>query len=268
MLRLFTASLMLIAASPINAQPLNPSWSGRWEASDTTLIVTSKNVINQGKICRWANKAPTGNFEGCLSHYAGGIKKSELLERFEAMQTAIKEQATSMDAAAKASAAKAVQTLKEKLELLSNDTFRILTTSDADYQGSGDCGAYYIMDKGVPYVVRQCESAGAEFALTVDPMQRAAAPTALTAIDGRWHSPQWKYGYELKDGVGTATATNSAKFKVGDEIIYLSPKGKNTFEGEQIYQNGKFNPITATLLPDGRLQFKGEKNISWTMSRQ
>ncbi len=268
MLRLLAVSLLSLIVTSINAQQLNPSWNGRWEGGDTTLIVTQKNVINLGKICRWTDKAPTGNFEGCLSHYAGGVKKSELLERFDAMQAAIKEQASSMDAAAKASAAKTVQALKAKLEQLSNDTFRILTTSDADYQGSGDCGAYYIMDKGVPYVVRQCESAGAEFALMVDPMQRATAPAALNAIDGRWHSPQWKYGYELKGGVGTATATNSAKFKVGDEIIYLSSKGKNTFEGEQIYQNGKFNPITVTLLPDGRLQFKGDKNITWTMVRQ
>jgi hypothetical protein len=110
---------------------MNPSWVGRWQSGETTLIVTPKNVINFGKICRWVDKAPT-QFEGCIAHYA----------------------------------------------------------------------------------------------------------------------------------------TNSAKFKIGDEIIYLSAKGKNTFEGEQVYQNGKFNPISATLLPDGRLQFKGEKNISWTMTRQ
>lgn len=266
MLRLLTASLLFSILTPINAQPLNPSWNGRWVGGNTTLIVTQKNVINQGKICRWANKAPAGNFEGCLSHYAGGVKKSELMESFEAMRAEIKKQWHGP--AATASAYKTVQALKAKLDQLSNDTFRILTTSDADYVGSGDCGAYYIMDKGVPYVVRQCESAGAEFALMVDPMQRATAPAALNAIDGRWHSPQWKYGYELKDGVGTATATNSAKFKVGDEIIYLNPKGKNTFEGEQIYRNGKFNPITVTLLPDGKLQFKGDKNITWTMVRQ
>jgi hypothetical protein len=184
------------------------------------------------------------------------------------MQAEIKAQAPNTDVASQANAAKTVLALKSQVNQLSNDTFRILMTTDADYQGSGDCGAYYIMDKGVPYVVRQCESAGAEFALMVDPMRRAAAPAALNAIDGRWHSAQWKYGYELKDGVGTATATNSPKFKIGDEIIYLSSKGKNTFEGEQVYQNGKFNPISVTLLPDGRLQFKGEKNISWTMTRQ
>jgi len=267
MLRLLATFLLLLTVAPIYAQPLNPVWIGRWQAGDSTLIVTSKNIIHQGKICRWVNKAPT-NFEGCIAHYAASVKKSEMLGLLASMQTGIKEQASNMDAAARASATKTLQALKLQLDKLSDDTFRTIVTSDADYQGSGDCGAYFIMDKGVPYIVRQCESAGAEFALTVDPMQRATAPAALNAIDGRWHSPQWKYGYELKDGVGTATATNSPKFKVGDEIIYLSVKGKNTFEGEQIYQNGKFNPITVTLLPDGKLQFKGDKNITWTMVRQ
>lgn len=267
MTRLLISCFMFSMWGFAHAQPMNPSWIGRWQAGDTTLIVTPKNVINQGKICRWVDKAPT-KFEGCIAHYAAGVKKAEIVELFNLMQTRVKEQAPNMDAASRASAAKTVLEVKSKLEQLSNDTFRSIITSDADYQGSGDCGAYYIMDKGTPFVVRQCESAGAEFTLMFDPMQRAVAPAALNAIDGRWHSVQWKYGYELKGGVGTATATNSAKFKVGDEIIYLSSTGKNTFEGEQIYQNGKFNPITVTLLPDGRLQFKGDKNISWIMTRQ
>ena len=267
MIRLLSSCLLLLACVSAHAQPMNPSWIGRWQSGETTLVVTPKNVINFGKICRWVDKAPT-QFEGCIAHYAANVKKTEILELFDLMQTRVREQAPNMDAASKASAVKTVQNVKSKLEQLSNDTFRSVITSDADFQGSGDCGAYYIMDKGTPYIVRQCESAGAEFTLMFDPMQRTAAPAALSAIDGRWHSAQWKYGYELKDGVGTATATNSAKFKIGDEIIYLSSKGKNTFEGEQIYQNGKFNPISVTLLPDGRLQFKGEKNISWTMTRQ
>ena len=267
MIRLLSSCLLLLACVSAHAQPMNPSWIGRWQSGETTLVVTPKNVINFGKICRWVDKAPT-QFEGCIAHYAANIKKTEILELFDLMQTRVREQASNMDAASKASAAKTVQNVKSKLEQLSNDTFRSVITSDADFQGSGDCGAYYIMDKGTPYIVRQCESAGAEFTLMFDPMQRTAAPAALSAIDGRWHSAQWKYGYELKDGVGTATATNSARFKIGDEIIYLRPTGKNTFEGEQIYQNGKFNPISVTLLPDGRLQFKGEKNISWTMTRQ
>ena len=267
MIRLLSSCLLFLTCVSAHAQPMNPSWVGRWQSGETTLVVTPKNVINFGKICRWVDKAPT-QFEGCIAHYAANVKKTEILELFDLMQTRVREQASNMDAASKASAAKTVQNVKSKLEQLSNDTFRSVITSDADFQGSGDCGAYYIMDKGTPYIVRQCESAGAEFTLMFDPMQRTAAPAALSAIDGRWHSAQWKYGYELKDGVGTATATNSAKFKIGDEIIYLSSKGKNTFEGEQIYQNGKFNPISVTLLPDGRLQFKGEKNISWTMTRQ
>ena len=267
MIRLLSSCLLLLACASAHAQPMNPSWIGRWHGGDTTLIVTPKNVINQERICRWVDKAPA-KFEGCIAHYAVNVKKTEILELFDLMQSRVKEQAPNMDAASNASAAKTVQDVKSKLAQLSNETFRPIVTSDADSQGSGDCGAYYIMDKGTPYVVRLCESAGAESTLMFDPMQRTAAPIALNAIDGRWHSAQWKYGYELKGGVGTATATNSAKFKIGDEIVYLSPKGKNTFEGEQIYQNGKFNPISATLLPDGRLQFKGEKNISWTMTRQ
>ena len=267
MIRLLSSCLLLLACLSAHAQPMNPSWIGRWQAGETTLIVTPKNVINYGKICRWVDKAPT-KFEGCIAHYAANIKKSELVELFVSMQAGVKDQAQNMDAASKAEVAKAMQMLKSQLDKLSNDTFRTLITTDADYEGSGDCGAFYIMDNGGPYVLRQCESAGPHAALIINPMQRTAAPAALSAIDGRWHSAQWKYGYELKDGVGTATATNSARFKIGDEIIYLRPTGKNTFEGEQIYQNGKFNPISVTLLPDGRLQFKGEKNISWTMTRQ
>jgi hypothetical protein len=99
-------------------------------------------------------------------------------------------------------------------------------------------------------------------------MQKVQAPATIAQLNGRWFSAQWKYGYELKDGVGTATATNSAKFKVGDEIIYLKPASNNSFEGEQVFQDGKFHQINVSLLPDGRLQFKAEKNISWTMSRQ
>ena len=32
----------------------------------------------------------------------------------------------------------------------------------------------------------------------------------LAELDGNWYSPQWKYGYVMKDGVGIATSTNSA----------------------------------------------------------
>ncbi len=248
------------------AQPINERWHGRWQSGETILIVTGQNVINNGRVCRWVGKAPTGKFSGCVAYYGGSTSKQEMGTRLQDMRTSIK--AAGMDAASLAQANKTLTELQTTLNALSPDKYRYVSTADADDQGSGDCGSAYILDKENVYVVGNCESAGPEFSLTVNAMQKVQAPAAITGLNGRWFSAQWKYGYELKDGVGTATATNSAKFKVGDEIIYLKPASKNSFEGEQVYQDGKFHPINVSLLPDGRLQFKGEKNISWTMSRQ
>ena len=248
------------------AQPINERWHGRWQSADTTLIVTGQNVINNGKVCRWVGKAPTGKFSGCVAYYGGSTSKQEMLGRLQDMRTSIK--AAGMDAASLAQANKTLNELQTTLNTLSPDKYRSVSTTDADDQGSGDCGSAYILDKENVYVVGNCESAGPEFSLTVNAMQKVQAPAAIAGLNGRWFSAQWKYGYELKDGVGTATATNSAKFKVGDEIIYLKPISNNNFEGEQVFQDGKFHQIQVSLLPDGKLQFKAEKNISWTMSRQ
>jgi hypothetical protein len=248
------------------AQPINERWLGRWQTGETSLIVTGQNVINHGKVCRWVGKEPTGNFIGCVAFYGGSTSKQEMMGRLQDMRTSIK--AVGMDAASLARANKTFTELQATLNALSPDTFRYVLTRDADYQGSGDCGSGYILDKENVHVVSNCESAGPEFALAVDAMQKVQAPAAVTQLNGRWFSAQWKYGYELKNGVGTATATNSAKFKVGDEIIYLKPVSNNTFEGTQVFQDGKFHEIKVSLLPDGRLQFRAEKNISWAMSRQ
>jgi hypothetical protein len=266
MSRYLLALVFAGVAFATQAQPINERWHGRWQTGETTLIVTGQNVINNGKVCRWVSKAPTGNFSGCVAYYGGSTSKQEMTGRLQEMRTSIK--GMGMDAASLTQANKTLSALQTTLNALSPDKFRYVSTSDADYQGSGDCGASYILDKDNVYIVGQCESAGPEFALTLSAMQKAQAPAAVTKLNGRWFSTQWKYGYELKDGVGIATATNSAKFKVGDEIIYLKPVLNHTFEGEQVFQDGKFHPINVSLLPDGRLQFKGEKNISWTMSRQ
>ncbi len=248
------------------AQPINERWLGRWQNGETILIVTGQNVINNGRVCRWVGKAPSGKFSGCVAYYGGSTSKQEMEGRLQEMRTSVK--GAGMDAASLVQANKTLSELQTTLNTLSPDKYRYVATTDADDQGSGDCGSTYILDKENVYVVGNCESAGPEFALTVNAMQKVQAPATVAKLNGRWFSAQWKYGYELKDGVGTATATNSAKFKVGDEIIYLKPVLNNTFEGEQVYQDGKFHPVNVTLLPDGRLQFKGEKNISWTMSRQ
>jgi uncharacterized protein len=106
-------------------------------------------------------------------------------------------------------------------------------------------------------------------------LNQVVSPTSSTqtsnaqvaTLDGNWHSPQWKYGYVLKDGMGVATTTNSPNFQVGQNIIQLTAASPNTFTGQQVYTDGKFYKVTATLLPDGRLSFAGEKNVKWVMER-
>jgi outer membrane protein OmpA-like peptidoglycan-associated protein len=89
----------------------------------------------------------------------------------------------------------------------------------------------------------------------------------LKRLDGNWFSKQWKYGYQLKDGVGTATSTNSQNFQVGQKIIQLTATSASTFKGQQVYTDGKFYNINVSLQPDGRLYFEGEKNAKWYMEK-
>jgi hypothetical protein len=89
----------------------------------------------------------------------------------------------------------------------------------------------------------------------------------VSALNGDWYSYKWKYGYSLKNGKGVAFATNSPNFKVGQEIIRLTEIGDNEFIGENVYKDGKFYKVKATLESDGRLVFEGEKNVRWEMNR-
>jgi hypothetical protein len=93
------------------------------------------------------------------------------------------------------------------------------------------------------------------------------AQSAINNIDGQWYSPEWRYGYVLRNGVGTATSTNSPNFQVGQNIIQLTATSATTFTGRQVYTDGRFYNVNVTLLPDGRLYFNGEKNVQWTMQR-
>lgn len=86
-------------------------------------------------------------------------------------------------------------------------------------------------------------------------------------FDGHWYSPQWRYGYILRDGIGVATSTNSSKFRVGDVIIRIYAVGPWTFVGEQVYRDGRWYRIRGHLAPDGRIYIDGEKNVSWYMIR-
>jgi hypothetical protein len=95
----------------------------------------------------------------------------------------------------------------------------------------------------------------------------AASESWLKQLDGNWSSKEWKYGYQLKNGVGIATATNSPNFRVGQKIIQLTAKSATSFVGQQVYTDGKFYNVKVTLQPDGRLYFEGEKNAKWYMER-
>ena len=271
MRRIFLSTVILALScitSGAAAQQINEQWLGHWDAPYDQLIVTPKNIVDAGNICKWVGKAPTGQHAGCVAFYSGTTTKKEMLATLQTMRDALRESAQNTDAQYLAEQKKLVDILETNLQSLSDSTFRVIDTSDADYEGSGDCGNHYIMDQGVAYSVRQCESAGLGSALVLTPMRKGPATGPITALNGNWVSTKWKYGYTLNNGLGTATATNSAKFKVGDEIIILRATGKNTFEGRQVYQDGKFYSVGAVMLPDGRLQFKGDKNISWIMERK
>lgn len=95
----------------------------------------------------------------------------------------------------------------------------------------------------------------------------AHAQNGLDVLDGNWYSTQWKYGYVLKNGIGTATSTNSPNFSVGQNIIILTATSPTTFSGRQVYTDGKFYNVQASLQADGRLYFEGEKNAKWVMER-
>jgi hypothetical protein len=102
---------------------------------------------------------------------------------------------------------------------------------------------------------------------TVTKFIPAASESWLKQLDGNWSSKEWKYGYQLKNGVGIATATNSPNFRVGQKIIQLTAKSATSFVGQQVYTDGKFYNVKVTLQPDGRLYFEGEKNAKWYMER-
>jgi hypothetical protein len=95
----------------------------------------------------------------------------------------------------------------------------------------------------------------------------AQAVVGNHVFDGHWYSPEWRYGYNLRGGIGTATSTNSPNFRVGDVIIRVHAVGPWTFVGEQVYRDGRWYRIRGELAPDGRIYINGEKNVSWFMVR-
>lgn len=107
----------------------------------------------------------------------------------------------------------------------------------------------------------------AQISSPITPTTSINSNNTIAALDGNWYSQQWKYGYTLKNGVGTATSTNSPNFQIGQNIIRLTATSNTTFVGQQIYTDGKFYKVNVKLMADGRLYFEGEKNAKWVMER-
>ena len=72
-------------------------------------------------------------------------------------------------------------------------------------------------------------------------------------FDGSYFSSEWKYGFTISNGRGTATLSNSPVYKPGDVILRLTPTGPNSFSGEQICTDGQFHHVTGTLAGNGAL---------------
>lgn len=103
----------------------------------------------------------------------------------------------------------------------------------------------------------------------INTIKKVNLASSLTdELNGEWFSNEWKYSYSFNNGVGIATTTNSPNFTIGQEIIFLKALSKTLFEGKQVYKDGKFYSVIAELKPDGRLYFKGEKNVNWFMIRK
>jgi hypothetical protein len=105
------------------------------------------------------------------------------------------------------------------------------------------------------------------FILSILMVSQASASAAMAVLDGHWHSREWRYGYEIKNGVGKATSTNSPNFQVGQEILFLEHSGAGAFKGRQVYTDGRFYAVTAVLQPNGELHFSGERNARWVMRK-
>jgi hypothetical protein len=89
----------------------------------------------------------------------------------------------------------------------------------------------------------------------------------IERLNGEWYSYEWKYGYTMDNGKGYATVTNSPHFEIGQEIVRLTPVGRDSFVGDNVYKDGKFYKVKVTLQANGTLFFEGEKNVKWTMTR-
>jgi hypothetical protein len=148
----------LLLSMNVGAQSLNDRWVGTWQAGKDKLTI--KSNVFQG--CRWVGAAPKGNFKGCVAYYQGSVTKKALLDLVASDTAMLNEIAKNKQATPKEIAGyrAQIQAVKSTFDGVSEDSFRTISTAQGDYEGSGDCGTFYFLDKENVYGVSNCEGPG------------------------------------------------------------------------------------------------------------
>ena len=154
-------SLLLLAvlfSMNVGAQTINERWVGTWQAGKEKLNVKPNAFQN----CRWMSAAPKGNFKGCVAYYSGSVTKKRLIEMVSSDTAMLNEIAKNKQATPKEIAGyrAQIQAVKLTVDEVSDDSFRTVITAEGDYEGSGDCGTFYFLDKTNVYGVSNCEGPG------------------------------------------------------------------------------------------------------------
>jgi hypothetical protein len=92
-------------------------------------------------------------------------------------------------------------------------------------------------------------------------------PDNSRGFDGVWYSAQWRYGFRIEGGSGVATISNSSKFKPGDRILRMDSVSGKSFRGQQMYADGRWQPVTGELVDGQTLKMQGGSYV-WSMSRR
>lgn len=150
--------IALLFSLNVGAQSINERWVGTWQAGKEKLNVKSNSFQN----CRWMNAAPKGNFKGCAAYYSGSVTKKRLLEMVASDNAMLNEIAKNKQATPKEIAGyrAQIQAVKSTVDEVSDESFRTIMTVEGEFEGSGDCGTFYFLDKTNVYGVSNCEGPG------------------------------------------------------------------------------------------------------------
>jgi hypothetical protein len=84
-------------------------------------------------------------------------------------------------------------------------------------------------------------------------------------FDGKWRSTRHQCTLKIESGEGTVVLSNLVGYEVGDVIFRIHTLKDNTFEGAQLFMDGKWRGVVGTM-KDGVLHIKGGGR-SWKMTK-